>query len=189
MVYKTLGKALLPDLLPELVRDLSDAQLHAIGHVIAEWGRMEHTLFVATASVFAEASGKKRRRDTGVLSMLMAAGMTPRILVGLLKGLFEFAQAAEADEFNKLADRILKCGKSRDIISHSAWRKGKKPDGLVALTVRAVGKIRLETPEFTPTEMESLATRIRSTRLDLIRFIRRLGFYTFDDTRTEQAPE
>lgn len=173
-------------------RPLSDEHLRAIGSVISQWGRTEHSLFVATSAVFARTpgNGKQTLEPGSVLPMLMASGMTPRIMIGLLKGLFGFVFPKEESEiFNKIANRLLKCEKSRNAIAHATWREGKRPGSLTTLTIHAVGEVKFDQPEFTIAEMETLTQRIKSARLDLIRFIRRHGYYSCQDKEHKEADE
>ncbi len=155
-----------------------------IGQVAWSWAMME-TLLRSQLVRLAVGPKKQRARDV-IPPYLLVVGMKVHTVLGLLRS-FVSRQFPETDltVFDKIRQQIERLNDKRDLIVHSAWKKGVRPDSIRVLRVRSVHQIRQDTHEFTVQELGDIAMNIREQAQLLVKFFEKRGL-AFDFRETDE---
>ena len=61
------------------------------------------------------------------ISPALVTGMDARVMLGILKAVFRARHPQDADELNRIVDKLADPGKVRNIVAHARWTAGKRP--------------------------------------------------------------
>lgn len=155
---------------------LSNEHRIALSYVITNWALAERVVAdslweVATGHSFSELTAEKS------LSLSFIAGMDSRTALGLLQSSFRARYPNDADEFDKIAKKLSTFSKTRNIIAHGRWQKGKRPNTIETKYFSAMGTLKVETHAYTAAEMMATATRMMETLQVFVRFLQGRGFW------------
>lgn len=153
----------------------SDEFLKAMALVILEWARAEHVIEWSLAEL-THGSAIEGPDDAGFVRLLIN-NTDARTMAGLLKVMFRARFFADADAFDRLVDRLMKERPRRDVIAHGRWRAGSRPRSYAAVTFKSVGRLGVETHEFTPEELRSLADRVHRKAREVAHFLNARGYW------------
>jgi hypothetical protein len=161
---------------PVYVDPITDEHLRAIGRIIVRWGLTERLLMdlvweVATGQSF-EALGEE-----APISLALVTGMDARVKLGILKAVFRARHPADADEFDKLAEKLDKLGKVRNVVAHGYWTVGDRPGTIEATSWISSTKLGMRAHAFTARELHSAADRIRDTTWQFAEFLQARGYW------------
>jgi hypothetical protein len=95
---------------------ISDDHLQAIGLAIAQWASLEAMMAQCLCDLI---SDKSQSHHENVAPFMVVSGMAAQTKIGLLQTLVRLRREENADEFDKLAQRIRKAQDKRDILAHS----------------------------------------------------------------------
>lgn len=138
-----------------------------IGSVAVQWAFMEEWL-KAVARALCKA-------DRGY-GYILTNHMPVQTLIDTIRTMGWFAFADEEAEFDTLMDQIKAAYAKRNILIHSVWEPGSRPDSIRPRNVRTRGAFRTIETEFTPREMAALGIEICRLGLRLLHFVRDRGY-------------
>jgi hypothetical protein len=149
--------------------------MEAIGRVIVRWAMTER---VISDSLWEISTGHSFESlpDTSI-SLALVTGMESRTALGILKAVFRARHPADADDFDKLVDRIDALRETRNHVAHGRWLKGKRPGCIESAHFRSSGSLKVVIHGFTSKELESLAERITGTTAEMMRFLAARGYW------------
>jgi hypothetical protein len=130
-------------------RGLSNEHYEWIGRIIVTWAVMERFLAdclweVATGHSFIEMTQEQS------ISLAFVTGMDARTVIGMLKAVVRARHHADADQFDKLADKVDEMCRKRAIIAHGRWRPGKRPRTMETISFGAIGELKTQVHAYTP---------------------------------------
>lgn len=162
---------------------LSEEHYAAIGQVVVKAAVTQHLMAMAAFSLAAnEASPWHEDIAYGVL----ITGMGAQTLVGMLKTLGRIRHEEDADEFDKLLDKINKAFSRRDTFAHAAWARGKRPNSAQPLLAKTVGRLRkTQEVDYTPKEILKWAETFGRLSLALMMFLGRWNLVPETTPQTE----
>lgn len=156
---------------------VTDEHARGIGLVIAQWASAERLLTHAICDLMAN---RTVSYTDDAADLIVMSGREARVLIGLVKSLVRFRFPDDADAFDKIADKLGKEGKTRNIIAHGLWSEGKRPNSIVTYHPITLNNPRVERHEFTPQEFERMAHRILEKGKKIISFLRERGLLRWE---------
>jgi hypothetical protein len=174
----------------EWVDPVTDAHLLGIGRVVRIWAVAERVLMDSLWETATGHSLSNLQADTG-LSLALVAGMDARVMIGLLKAVFRARHPKEADDLDKLLEKLDKLGKRRNAIAHGRWKAGKRPGTIETVSFKSSGKLGIEVHAYTVAELNTSANRITGCTRELISFLRKMGYWKLiapSEESLSQAP-
>jgi hypothetical protein len=158
------------------VDPVTDEHLRGIGRIIVRWALTERLLMdlvweVATGQSF-EAVG-----EAAAISLALVTGMDTRVKLGILKAVFRARHPVDADEFDKLAEKLDKLGKVRNVVAHGNWVAGGRPGTIQATSWISSNKLGMKSHAFTAKELHSTADRIKDTTWEFAEFFQTRGYW------------
>ena len=143
----------------QVISDLDERELYAIGFVTVAWAILEHLLLAATAKVAHEAA------------LPLPEDATSLAFKRRLRAFRALVRKAVTDEDNRnrllgIATRISNCKRGRHQLTHGVWDwDARSPDELIAMSLRP----RTEFVErFDFEKMVKLGERIGAVNFDLM---------------------
>ena len=151
---------------PPTKKVLSPAHYRAIGHVIVSCSVLQHILSLGAFSLAVNDS-QPWKHDIGVGVLTM--GMSAQTLIGIWRTLVRIRAPDDADEFDKLANRIQKTFSQRDIFAHCIWSAGKKPGTVIPELAKTVGSLRrTQEQAYTAADIEEWASAASEQAINLL---------------------
>lgn len=139
-------------------KTLSDEHLQAIGLVIAQWASVEKLLVHVLCDLMAGRASDFTTTD--ISGLILVSGMDSRTMLGLTKSFVAIQFPERADEFDRLADKLDKEGKRRNIVAHGWWLSGDRPNSIKTSVWKTIGRAKTEPHDYTVDELRNMAKRI-----------------------------
>lgn len=151
---------------------VTDAHACEVGKLIGVWAFIQRIVLGVLLTLL---RGKKVARETfdiqDWMAMLVSAGMSDRTAIGLIKSMVRSYRPKTADEFDKIADKLLGDGETRDIIAHAMWDKGKRPGSISVSVLKTVGKVKHTRHEYTVKELHEVLLRFYDHFFDMMAWL------------------
>jgi hypothetical protein len=161
---------------PEFPYDRATPEhVEAIGLIIMNWANAEHVLAHVLARLLGDRLPPVDEFDG--LRLVAITGMRDRPVAALTKSIFRLRYSDLADRFDKLIDSLLREGKRRDVIAHAVWNKGNRAGSIRTGVARPSNVFKLEEFEYTAAELRRLANRIYDKTVEIVSFLKPLGFF------------
>jgi hypothetical protein len=104
--------------------------------------------------------------------------MGAKTALGILKAVFRARHKNDADEFDKMIERLNDLRRVRDIVGHGRWIKDEeRPRSICAASFRSSGKLGVEKHRFTPEELLGTAERINARVHEMAIFLQARGYW------------
>lgn len=137
--------------------ELSGRELHCIGHIVAQWGFMEHEIFGQTLETFGDAEALPKEMNnlqfTGVLNL-----WETRVVATASNDVKPVFQAV-LDEIRQLKD-------SRDALVHGMWEWDRRaPDKISTVRIR---KQEIIKHNFTADDLADFSKRVAALNFKLL---------------------
>lgn len=146
----------------------SNDHLQAIGLAIHEWNMVHVTLGLAVCCLVAR-RGDVHEDDT--VPLVLTTGMSSQTLIGILKTLARMRFPEDADQFDKLADKLRKANGQRDVYAHAVWIAGPKPGTIEPMLAKTVGSLRRAKGAVTADQIRGQATHFQRLALNVLAYL------------------
>ena len=103
--------------------------------------------------------------------------MDTRVKLSILKAVFRARHSADADQFDKLAEKLNKLREVRNVVAHGYWTAGDRPGTIQPTSWISSNKRGMKTHAFTARELHSAADRIRDTTWEFADFLQVRGYW------------
>lgn len=162
----------------------TEDHIYAVGLVIVEWAIME-TAITRCISKLVAYDGSDAPEPQTSIALILANGMEARTSIAVLRTLVRYHFEQDADEFDRLAEKIDKARGKRNWFAHSAyWGSGSKPDKIKITTAKTTNKIKITERELRAKDILSIGVEIHYLFESLILFLesRGLSLISLHDT-------
>jgi hypothetical protein len=105
---------------------ITDEHLIGIGRIITRWSMAERVIMDSLREIATGQSFDALEGDVSI-SPALVTGMDARVMLGILKAVFRARHPQDADELNRIVDKLADPGKVRNIVAHARWTAGKRP--------------------------------------------------------------
>jgi len=139
-----------------------------IGLVVWSWAMMEE--FLRYQLIRLSIAPRKPLTKDVIPPYILVSGMKARTVLGLLRSFVLRQFPDDLTEFDKIRKRIERLSDTRDLIVHSAWERGTKPNSISTLRTKTINQIKSESHEFTCDELCDLGARIQEEAKTLWKF-------------------
>jgi len=127
---------------------------------------------VATGHSFGPTYGP----EVGV-SLALVTGMSTRVAMGILRAVFRARHPSGGNELDRIADKLDKLGKVRDVVAHGRWTAGRRPGSIEAASFISSRKLGVRIHGFTAKELDATADRIKEETWNLATFLQKHGYW------------
>lgn len=129
--------------------ELSDKEIHHIGSIIAQWGTLEHEIFIQTLLSFEAPEQEKIDLPKEMHNLQFT-----KVLDLWKERVVDKSEGNRAQVLTKQYERIMAIKKYRDALVHGMWEWSK--DDVTRISATRIRKKQIITVHFTASDLEHL---------------------------------